>query len=143
MHKVLVQQVAVLVLLHGGVEQAGPILQAELPHSLLDEVKVLVFVVKILLQVRHIVGLGNNHYEVKSQVPERISWSYVWSLQRGITYCRYLARVPSGKASSSSSFSPTMVLLVRLVGLLAASNSSPGSVYSCQRRQEAACRPFT
>ena len=75
MHEVLVQQVPVLILLHGGVEQAGPVLQAELPHRLLDEVKVLVLVVKVLLQVRHEVGLGHNDYEVKPEVPERISWS--------------------------------------------------------------------
>ena len=74
MHEVLVQQVAVLILLNGGVEQAGPVLQAELPHCLLDEVKVLVLVVKVLLQVRHEVGLGDNDYEVKPEVPERVSW---------------------------------------------------------------------
>ena len=75
MHEVLVQQVAVLILIHGGVEKAGLVLQAELPHRLLDEVKVLVLVVKVLLQVRHEVGLGHNDYQVKPKVPERISWS--------------------------------------------------------------------
>lgn len=73
-HKVLVQQVTVFVLLHGGVEQTGPILQAEFSHRLLNEIKVFVLVVKVLLQVRHEVGLGDNDYEVKPEVPERVSW---------------------------------------------------------------------
>ena len=69
MHKVLVQQVTVLVLLDGSVEEAGPILEAKLPHSLLNEVEVLVFVVEVFFQFRHIVCLGDNHYKVKSKVP--------------------------------------------------------------------------
>ena len=72
MHKVLVQQVTVLVLLDGGVEEAGPVLETELPHCLLDEVKVLLLVVKVLLQVRHVVCLRDNHYQVKPKVSEQI-----------------------------------------------------------------------
>ena len=77
MHKVLVQQVTVLVLLDGGVEEAGTVLETELPHCLLDEVKVLLLVVKVLLQVRHVVCLRDNHYQVKPKVSGNIQKSYM------------------------------------------------------------------
>ena len=42
MNEIFVKKVTVLVFLHTGVEQAGPVLQTELPDGLLYEVKVLV-----------------------------------------------------------------------------------------------------
>ena len=59
---------AVLILLHRGVEQTGAIGQAEPPHSLLDEVEMLVGEAVLRLQARHAVRLGEHHHQVEAKV---------------------------------------------------------------------------
>ena len=70
-HEVLVEEVAVLVLLHACVEEAGAVGKAEFADSLLEEVKVLVGETVLGLQLGHSVRLGEHDHHVEPQVPHQ------------------------------------------------------------------------
>ena len=69
--EVLVKKVAVLVLFHAGVEQAGAEGKAEFADSLLEEVKVLVGETVLGLQLSHCIGFGENNDHVEPQIPRK------------------------------------------------------------------------
>lgn len=66
--QILVQQVAVLVLLDTRVEQRGAVLQAKASDPLLHKVKVFVPEVVLLLQRRHVIGLGDDYHQIDAQI---------------------------------------------------------------------------
>lgn len=66
----LVEQITVLILFHRRVEQTGPVLQTEVANPLLDEVKVLLLVVVVPLQVSHVVRLKEMRKDC-FQIPAR------------------------------------------------------------------------
>ena len=70
-HEVLVEQVAVLVLLHAGVEQAGPVGKAEFADGLLEEVEVLVGQTVLGFQLSHCIRLGENYDHIEPQIPRK------------------------------------------------------------------------
>ena len=69
--EVLVKKVAVLVLFHAGVEQAGAEGKAEFADSLLEEVKVLVGQTVLGFQLSHCIRLGENYDHVEAEVPRK------------------------------------------------------------------------